>query len=90
MKLYRGREWRWWIVRNGHYCHFCREVKLQEFKDRGEHPKPGDLDVSLGMEVFNKFGIGQYNTGYWKRLHQVWLQHMKEYHLEIIKEGGCL
>ena len=84
MKLYRGREWSWWIRRNGHYCEFCREVKLKEFKDRGEHPMSGDLNVSLGMEVFNRFGIGQYSNGYWKRLHQIWLQHMKKYHPEII------
>ena len=69
----RGRDWKWWIVGNGHYCRFCYE-KIQRFKDT----------PSLGGMVVAKYKVNMTHPDYWKRLYQVWLAHMKEYHPEIL------
>ena len=71
-KLYRGREWSWWIVLNSHNCGFCRE--------QNRH-------ISLGGIVRRKYGLCQVDRDYWKRLYQVWLAHMKEYHPQILRSG---
>ena len=63
--IYNKREWKWWIVQNGHICRMCNEAGKR---------------VSLGKIVFETTGKGQYSTGYWNELKKVWLKHMKEVH----------
>lgn len=63
--IYKGRDWKWWLVLNGHCCRFCH--------DANKH-------VSLGRIVYETTGKGQYDVGYWNALKKVWLNHMKEVH----------
>lgn len=69
----KGRDWKWWIIRNSHDCRFCHEEGRR---------------VSLGGEVVRLYGIGMSHPDYWRRLYQVWIAHMKEYHPELLNEHG--
>ena len=86
MKKYMNREWLWWIKMNGHYCHFCRENRVTKgHPDYGKNPMAHE--ISIGSMVFDRYHLGQYNSGYVKRLYQMWLEHMKQYHPEILKNS---
>ena len=70
-KLYRGREWSWWICLNSHNCRFCRE---------------NNVHISLGgqLKAIDPT-MNQCRKEYWHKLYYIWLKHMKEYHPEILE-----
>jgi len=89
MKKYAGREWKWWVRRNAHFCHFCM------IKDGGKELERIHQNEShegrLGLQCLHKRdGKGQYTKGYWHNLYYIWLEHMKKYHPEVLQgdKGG--
>ena len=85
-KLYKGREWKWWIRRNAHFCYFCmikhggKELEVMSHNENHEG--------RLGLQCLRKRkGKGQYSRGYWTDLYHIWLQHMKKYHPKILSES---
>jgi len=81
MKKYNGREWNWWISLNSHECRFCHDeyLKIASFSKDSQRFK----DMHLGIQT----GMKQSQRGYWNKLYNVWLRHMKKYHLNILKEA---
>lgn len=73
MRKYLGREWRWWLEGNGHYCKFCHT-----------QGKIWSHDTSIGGMVKDKFGLSQYDNGFKAKEYQVWLKHIKENHPEVL------
>ncbi len=80
-KLYRGREWNWWLSLNSHECGFCHQeyLKKASFSKGSQRFK----DMHLGIQTGKK----QTHRGYWNSLYQVWLKHMKKYHPVILRGG---
>jgi len=85
MKLYNGREYKWWVVRNAHWCGFCVARDGGEVINRDPN-HPG----RLGLQCLNKReGQGQYTNGYWQAMKGIFARHMAEYHPEVkTTEGG--
>ena len=76
-----GREWKWWVKMNAHVCAFCRDTLHEVGAENMD--KSQLADMGLGKQT----GMTMTQKGYWNKLYQVWVRHMKEYHLDIFNTG---
>lgn len=82
MTLYNGREYKWWIRRNAHFCYFCMTKhggkELEVMHHDTNHPG------RLGLQCLQRRkGEGQYSKGYWNTMAAIFVNHIKRYHPEV-------
>ena len=77
----RGREWKWWVVRNHHECRFCYE-ECDRDRD-ATHTILGPVAVAR-LEALGYRNVYQGHPRYWGMLYHVFMEHMKQAHPEIL------
>ena len=82
-KLIRGREWKWWIVRNDHQCGFCQEACD---RDRNATHTILGIVAKLRLEDKGYRNVYQDHPRYQAMLYQVFIEHMKACHPDILAE----
>lgn len=82
-KTIRGRDWKWWVVRNDHRCRFCED---RSHREREATTTILGIVAKLRLEDMGYKDVYQGHPRYWGMLYHVFMEHMKEEHPDILAE----